>query len=104
MRIDPATLLNQRDLTAAHRLNRVLAWLPRFHTDRRWNAGVVNSALSVTNVLPSWVQMHRDVMIKDIVAENHGRRVGIRLSIPEKSTRGIYLYFHGGAWVLGNAR
>jgi acetyl esterase/lipase len=104
MEIDPRTLFDERDFIRARRLNHLLSWLPRFHTGRRWNARAANALFGIAGVLPSSARLSPDVDVRQITVDHLGRRLVMRLLIPKAPTKGIYLWFHGGAWVLGNAR
>ncbi|RFB88603.1 alpha/beta hydrolase [Rhizobium leguminosarum bv. trifolii] len=91
------------ELSRARRLNALLGLLPRYHTDRRWNAKTIQGLVrAVQFVVPD--RFGRPNENADGPAMSNGRRIGIRLIVPEGMRRGLYVHFHGGAWVMGNAR
>ncbi|SCB58745.1 Acetyl esterase/lipase [Rhizobium aethiopicum] len=91
------------ELAGARRLNALLNLLPRYHTDRRWNARVVQTVVRAIQFLgPDRPSHSNEVASRTITAG--GRRIGLRLIRPAGTRRGLYVHFHGGAWVMGNAR
>ncbi|MBB5551029.1 alpha/beta hydrolase [Rhizobium lentis] len=93
----------RHELARARGLNTVLNVLPRYHTDRRWNAKAVQVTVRAVQFLGSLgLPRHSDIAHRAILAD--GRRVGLRLILPKGIPRGLYVHFHGGAWVMGNAR
>ncbi|WP_221164080.1 alpha/beta hydrolase [Rhizobium sp. NLR22b] len=92
-----------REIGAARRLNALLRFLPSYHTDRRWNAKIVQASIRVAQLLaPDRLLRRRHVVTRIVTAD--GRRIGLRLMLPNGAPRGLYVHFHGGAWVMGNAR
>ncbi|MBY2943929.1 alpha/beta hydrolase [Rhizobium leguminosarum] len=95
--------LEEKHVTRAQRLNALLHLLPRYYTDRRWNAKVANAiVLGLQSVFPSRLFHDCRVFSRSIAAGE--RSVGLRFLLPDGAPRGVYVHFHGGAWVLGNAR
>lgn len=87
----------------AQRLNALLRLLPRYHADRRWNAEVANDVLrGMQSIVPSRL-FHNCRFFSRSIASGE-RSVGLGLLLPDGAPRGAYVHFHGGAWVLGNAR
>jgi acetyl esterase/lipase len=103
MEIEPQSVFRERDITAARRLNRVLAHLPRYHTGRRWNAIVVNGALRFVQALAPG-RRSRGQSIETLAVPHRPQPLSLRLVRSAKAERSLLLHFHGGAWVLGNAR
>jgi acetyl esterase/lipase len=88
------------DLAGARRVNAVLSVLPRFHTGRRWNAGVVQALVRLCQALPD--RQHGPVATS--VLRIPGSSSSLRLTHPAGVARALLLHFHGGAWIMGNAR
>ncbi len=104
MQIDPSSLFSASDIAAARRLNRVLALLPRYRTGRRWNAYLLNSLIRGVQALTP-TPNHAKVGITALeVPKPGGESLSVRITTPSASSDTLYLFFHGGAWVLGNAR
>ncbi|MFP3547005.1 alpha/beta hydrolase fold domain-containing protein [Rhizobium sp. SIMBA_035] len=92
-----------KHVTRAQWLNALLQLLPRYHTDRRWNAKVANALVRGSqSIIPSRLFHNCRVFSRSISAGE--RSVGMRFLLPDGAPRGVYVHFHGGAWVLGNAR
>ncbi|ANL50181.1 MULTISPECIES: alpha/beta hydrolase [Rhizobium] len=95
--------VTRRESGRARRLNALLRLLPRYHTNRRWNAKTVQAAVRTAQFLLSDGLIGRgEVACRTILID--GRRLRLRLLFPAGSRRGLYVHFHGGAWVMGNAR
>lgn len=103
MEIDALELYSNRDIERAARLNRLLDWLPRYHTDRRVNAKLINALIGFgQRVLPT--RPHGEVRVSRLDIPTASGDLPLRLLRGTHSPRAVYLFFHGGAWVLGNAR
>ncbi len=102
MEIDPAAVFDETDVLRARRLNRVLAVLPRYHTGRRWNARIINSLMRASQAI--FPGIGRSVSTRQVSIPSRGKTIDLRLLGDADGIAGIYLHFHGGAWVLGNAR
>lgn len=95
--------LTSHEVGGARRLNALLRLLPSYNTDRRWNAKTVQAAIHIAQLLvPDGLGRHRDVVTRTVLAD--GKRIRLRLIHPNGARRGLYVHFHGGAWVMGNAR
>jgi acetyl esterase/lipase len=103
MEIDPFSVFEEIDVRRARRLNRVLAYLPRYHTGRRLNARMINSVAELAGILLPRPR-HRDVTIDTVKLRADDREIPIRLLRPQAPVAALYLHFHGGAWVLGNSQ
>jgi acetyl esterase/lipase len=103
MMIDPAQIFDEADIRRARRLNSLLAWMPRYHTGRRRNARLINSAVWLGQaLLPS--RRRTDISVETFKLASGERHVPMRLLRPREGTGDLLLHFHGGAWVLGNSR
>ena len=94
----------QEDLAGAHRLNQVLSLLPRYRTDRRWNARLLQGMIeSSQRCIPDIAILRGQASIRRIETETGP--INIRFTAPpQQQACGLYIHFHGGAWVIGNAR
>ncbi|WP_117191965.1 alpha/beta hydrolase [Rhizobium terrae] len=94
-------IFNDDDLAQARRLNRLLSFLPRYQTGRRWNARLVQGVLTVAQlVVPDVRRLRRRVSVIEIPDLS----TRIRVVRPDTVPQAMLVHFHGGAWVLGNAR
>jgi acetyl esterase/lipase len=103
MEIDPFSVFEDIDVRRARRLNRVLAYLPRYHTGRRLNARIINGLVKLAGILLPKPR-HRDVTIDIVKLRADDREIPIHLLRPQVPVAALYLHFHGGAWVLGNSQ
>lgn len=93
--------LSQEDLRQARRFNRLLSWMPRFKTGRRWNARLVQIATRTWHALTPDVRRLRSQVS---VLTMPDRPLSIRVTHPSGRARALVVHFHGGAWVMGDAR
>lgn len=92
-------VINASDLARARQLNAILRVLPRFHTDRRWNARLVNKLLTLHGTIPRLRRQRSKVSVTSIP----GTSSSIRVTHPRSHSRALLLHFHGGAWIMGAA-
>lgn len=94
----------QEDLAGARRLNRILSLLPRYRTDRRWNARLLQGIIeSSQRCIPDIAVLRGQASVRRIDTE--AGPINIRFTAPpQQQACGLYIHFHGGAWVIGNAR
>jgi acetyl esterase/lipase len=93
----------QKILARAKRLNKILELLPRYHTDRRWNAKIMNLLLRIAQFASPRAGFSGCLVFERSINRG-GRRIGLRFLMPSGAPRAVYIHFHGGAWVIGNAR
>ncbi|MDB5792737.1 MAG: alpha/beta hydrolase [Massilia sp.] len=91
-------------LQQVRRLNRMLAWLPRFKVANRFAPVLVQALLRLSQVGADGRMTRRGVRIAHLVAEADGLRVPVRVLRPAGPVRAVVLDIHGGGWVLGNPR
>ncbi len=91
-------------LEQVRRLNRMLAWLPRFRVANRIAPVLVQALLRVSQIGADRRLARRGVRIAHLVAEADGLRVPVRVLRPAGPARAVVLDIHGGGWVLGNPR
>jgi acetyl esterase/lipase len=94
---------DEKDIRQAKRFNRLLRFMPRYRTDRRYNARLVQSLLRGGDLLPHPFLSTDELRIEDRQVEIKERPLRLRLIVP-RHLKGFYLSFHGGAWVIGTPR
>jgi acetyl esterase/lipase len=93
----------EKDLVDARRLNRILNRLPRYRTDRRWNACFIQGLIEVGQLcVPDIAILRGRAYVRTVKTEADA--INIRFTAPSQVPGGLYIHLHGGAWVLGNAR
>jgi acetyl esterase/lipase len=103
MKIDPADIFETCDFARARSLNRALSWMPRYHTGRRLNARLIDSVIGFgQRLLPE--RQREDISTETVSLPVGNRQTMIRILRPRQGSKALLLHFHGGAWVLGNAR
>ncbi|WP_338050298.1 alpha/beta hydrolase [Rhizobium mesosinicum] len=100
MAVRPGLELSEKDLRRARCFNRLLSWIPRFKTGHRWNARLVQSLVTAWHKLrPDLKRMGSRVSIITLTGS-----LSIRVTHPRDPPRALVIHFHGGAWVMGDAR
>lgn len=99
-----AISLTISDRLSAARFNRVLDWTPRFKPHRRWQSLLLHALLRAAQAFSSAGATCPSVNTSQHVICWEGHHVELRVLQPKGQCKGIYLDFHGGAWVMGNAR
>lgn len=95
---------DNKEIRQAARFNRLLRFMPRYNTDRRYNARLIQGLLRVWDALPRPFTPTDDLRIEDRETGASERPLRLRLIVPKDAPRGLYLSFHGGAWVKGTPR
>lgn len=95
---------DERDIRQAERFNRLLRLLPRYHTDRRMNARLIQASLRAWERLPGPSRRGGAVHVDERWIGQGERCLRLRLIVPRQKPTGFYLTFHGGAWVIGTPR
>jgi len=98
MHLDDATL------EEARRLNRMLYWAPRFRVRSRFGPMVMQSLLRASQIGADRRLRRAGLAVETRQVEMEGLRVTVRILRPAGTVRGVVLDFHGGGWVMGNAR
>ncbi|MDZ5695837.1 alpha/beta hydrolase [Chelativorans sp. M5D2P16] len=96
--------LHPSDIAEAKRLNRKLAWMPKFRPRGRIKAALMQGAMKVMQMKPQSYLKRLGVTVETRHVEYGGNSVSLRILRPDGPPRGIYLDIHGGAWIVGNAR
>jgi acetyl esterase/lipase len=103
MKINPADIFDPGDFARARHLNRVLSWMPRYHTGRRLNARLIDGIIGFgQHLLPERRREGISIETVELPVGNH--LTMIRILRPRAVVKALLLHFHGGAWVLGNSR
>ena len=103
MKIDPLAIFQQNEIYRARRLNRVLAYLPRYQPGRRFNARLMNGLIQLGQRLAAKARP-KDVTISVLEIAGATGQGSVRVLRGPDPSPVVFLHFHGGAWVLGNAR
>jgi acetyl esterase/lipase len=96
--------LDELTLLQVRRLNRLLAWLPRFKVANRFTAALVQALLRVSQIGADGRLRRRGVRIAHALAEADGLQVPVRVLRPAGPVRAVVFDVHGGGWVIGNPR
>ncbi|HEV7415969.1 MAG TPA: alpha/beta hydrolase fold domain-containing protein [Tianweitania sediminis] len=95
---------DEREIRQAERFNRLLRLMPRYRTDRRLNSRLIQTLLRAWDVVLRPFPTNGDLAVEDRLIEGGERPLRLRLISPKVPPRGLYLTFHGGAWVMGTPR
>lgn len=96
--------LTSDDIAEARRLNRRLAWMPKFRPRGLVKAMMMQAAVHARQLMPPRWPKRLGVRVETREIACGGRRVGLRILHPLGRATGVYLDIHGGAWIVGNAR
>lgn len=93
-------------LAEARRLNRRLAWVPRFKIRRRFGPLVVQALLRASQLGADRRLRRAGLLLEAGQATADGLSVPLRILRPPGGApvRGVVLDLHGGGWAMGNAR
>jgi acetyl esterase/lipase len=99
---------DEQVLAEARAFNRKLAWAPRFKIRNRVMPLVIQSLLRLSQIGGARALAKAGVVVEQRFAEHDGGpvrvRVPLRILRGAGPVRGVVLDFHGGGWVIGNAR
>jgi acetyl esterase/lipase len=102
MHIDDATLAQARAF------NRKLARAPRFKVRNRFTPLLIQSLMRLSQVAAGFGMRRRlaraGIRAESMTASADGLRVPVRVLRPAGRPRAVVLDYHGGGWVIGNAR
>jgi acetyl esterase/lipase len=98
MQIDDATLQQARDF------NRKLARAPRFKVRNRFTPMLIQSLMRLSQFNADRKVARAGLVVDAMTATMDGLRVPVRVLRPAGPLRGVVLDYHGGGWVIGNAR
>jgi acetyl esterase/lipase len=89
------------ELAEARRMNRWLMYAPRFRAPSPLSRKMVQAMLGASQALAPMGA--RGVVASMRRIEWKGRSFGLRILKADGPVRGVYLDYHGGGWVIGNA-
>jgi len=96
--IDEATLQEARGF------NRKLAHAPRFKVRNRFTPMLVQSLMRLSQFNADRKVVRAGIRVESMTAAMDGMRVPVRVLRPPGPVRALVLDYHGGGWVIGNAR
>lgn len=97
--------LDEATLEDARQFNRRLARLPRFRVRNRVTPLLLQALLRLSQLGADRKLARAGIRVEtDVAPAANGVRVPLRILRPAGAVRGVVLQFHGGGWVIGNAR
>lgn len=96
--------IDDTDLIEARRLNLQLAKAPRFHIRNRLTPVLIQTLLSLSQTGSDRRVRRQGVRVHDRTVSSAGESVRLRVMRGDRPARGVVLDFHGGGWVIDNAR
>jgi acetyl esterase/lipase len=88
----------------ARAFNRKLAWLPRFKISNRVTPALIQGLLRLSQVGAGVRLAAGGVRVEQRIAQACGLSVPVRIMRGASPPCAVVLDFHGGGWVIGNAR
>ncbi|WP_036173552.1 alpha/beta hydrolase [Massilia sp. 9096] len=98
MDIDEATLQASREF------NRKLAHAPRFKVRNRFTPMLIQALMRLSQFNADRKVARAGIQVESMTATMDALRVPVRVLRPAGAPRGVVLDYHGGGWVIGNAR
>lgn len=95
---------DEQALAQVRRFNRVLAWLPRFRIRNRFGPWLIQLLLRMAQLLGPDKLARYGLHAENRRVGLQDRSVPVRIIRPRGEAKGVVLDFHGGGWVIGNAR
>jgi acetyl esterase/lipase len=89
------------ELAEARRINRSLAYMPRFRAPTPMGRMMIQSMLRTSQALASHGVRKITISTRQIRWRDHD--VTLRILRPSGPVRGVYIDYHGGGWSIGNA-
>lgn len=96
--------VGEGELAQVRRLNRKLAWLPRFRIRNRVTPLMIQTLLRVSQIAGGNKLARHGIRAERRVIGVDGVQVPVRILRPKGKPAGIVLDIHGGGWVIGNAQ
>lgn len=97
-------LASEHELQQVRDFNKKLAWLPRFRIRNRITPRLIQALLRASQIGGTRKLRKYGLNAQTIVMGIDGATVPVRIIRPKGQARGVVLDFHGGGWVIGNAR
>ncbi len=95
--------LDEEDLAQARRVNRVLAWAPRFRLRHRLAPRLIQALVRISQIGGAYRIARRGCRVEERFTTANGLMVSVRILRPPGPVRGLVLDIHGGGWAVGNA-
>lgn len=95
---------SQRDVAQMQRFNRKLAWLPRFRIRNRLTPRLIQTLLRASQFATADKALKQGLQVEHARVSSQGACVPVRIIRPPGKPAGVVLDYHGGGWVIGNAR
>lgn len=97
-------LASEHELQQVRDFNKKLAWLPRFRIRNRITPRLIQALLRASQIGGTRKLRKYGLNAQTIVMGIDGATVPVRIIRPKGPAKGVVLDFHGGGWVIGNAR
>lgn len=97
-------LASEHELQQVRDFNKKLAWLPRFRIRNRITPRLIQALLRASQIGGTRKLRKYGLNAQTIVMGIDGATVPVRIIRPKGQAKGVVLDFHGGGWVIGNAR
>lgn len=94
--------IDERILADARRVNRMLAWAPRFRASTLLGPRIGQAVLRLGQLGADFRLRRRGIAVERLAARADGRQAPVRVLRPAGAVRGIVFDIHGGGWVAGN--
>lgn len=105
MAIDQRWCRGEQELAQLRRINKALAWAPRFRISNRFTPIAIQALLRASqlgNVIKT--AKHGLRIENSSVVMDGSVPVAVRIIRPAGKPTGLVIDFHGGGWVIGNAQ
>lgn len=102
--MDSALDIDEATLEQARGFNRKLAHAPRFKVRNRVTPMLVQALMRLSQLNADRKVARAGIRVDTMTATLDGLRVPVRVLRPPGEPRGVVLDYHGGGWVIGNAR
>lgn len=99
-----AIAIDDATLAQARAFNRKLAHAPRFKVRHRFQPWLIQSLMRLSQFGADRKLARAGIRVETMTAAADGLRVPVRVLRPAAPPRGVVLDYHGGGWVIGNAR
>ncbi|MGF0238942.1 alpha/beta hydrolase fold domain-containing protein [Rhodococcus sp. IEGM1300] len=95
---------SEHELQQVRDFNKKIAWLPRFRIRNRITPRLIQALLRASQIGGTRKLRKHGLNAQTIVMGIDGATVPVRIIRPKGQAKGVVLDFHGGGWVIGNAR
>jgi acetyl esterase/lipase len=102
--MQPGIDIDEATLQQARAFNRKLAHAPRFKVRNRFTPMLVQALMRLSQLDADRKVARAGIRVESMTASVDAMRVPVRVLRPAGAPRGVVLDYHGGGWVIGNAR